>query len=402
MKPLKISILRRRNWKRMPDPFPHNESVLQLLWQKLLFSTQSLRTTDGKQVQIIHPGTLNTTDGPDFKHASIVIDGIKWHGSVELHLRSSGWKEHRHHLDNNYDKVILHVVAEDNPRPVYTKSGISIPTLNLLLYLTQETNIFLESLNSSVQIPCGNNLSYITEDALERQMQKAHQEYFEKKVEDLISFYDPALSLERAWKSAFILAVFDGFGIPHNRSAMVAVGQKMIEMKAKYESYDHEKLKVYAFSEPELSSAWNYRSVHPVSHPSRIIGYAWSISEQIMKVSLKDLLTNSDHDFWSDWTREAGIVNHYKSRILKATVYLPALYFLGSLFHSRKLMGMTESVWSEYRVPIPKSVQNKLRAFGEKQAKKYKNQLGSVYQLRSYCKQRKCHECEVLKKVISS
>ena len=91
--------------------FRHSEAFLQWIWQNVLFDINSLRTTDGKKLRVIDPGTQNATDGPDFNHAAIEIEGITWHGDVELHIENSGWKSHRHHLDANYNTVVLHVVT---------------------------------------------------------------------------------------------------------------------------------------------------------------------------------------------------------------------------------------------------------------------------------------------------
>lgn len=387
----------------MPDPFPYSESVLQLIWHKSLFSTHRLQTTDGQRVGILNPGILNSTDGPDFSQASVIIDDIEWHGSVELHLRSSGWIQHRHHLDENYNNVILHVVAEDAPKPVYTASGNSIPTLNLLPYLTDETRGFLLNMSDTATLPCIKNLSFISPDALEAQMYKAHQQYFEKKLEDILSFYDPAEPPMLAWKKALTLSVFDGFGIPHNRVAMTEAGRFMTSRYISGSKVSLKVLKDHSFRDPDVSARWNYRGVHPVSHPANSLKYAWKIAEQVLSVNEKAVLTASDPlQLWALWAEKAGISHHYKSRILQATVFLPSLYLLGSLFHSDELMKKADTAWAEYRISIPKSIQYELRAFGENNTKKYKKLLGSVHQLRSYCKPRKCHECEVLKKVISS
>ena len=59
-----------------------------------------LVTTDGRSVDVIHLGTWTHGFGPDFRNAVISIDnGPAEHGSVELHLRTRGWMDHRHHLE---------------------------------------------------------------------------------------------------------------------------------------------------------------------------------------------------------------------------------------------------------------------------------------------------------------
>ena len=45
-----------------------------------------------------------------------------WFGDVEIHLKSSEWYAHRHHEDEYYDAVILHVVYEEDVE-VKSRSG---------------------------------------------------------------------------------------------------------------------------------------------------------------------------------------------------------------------------------------------------------------------------------------
>ena len=86
------------------------ERLLQYIWQFQYFNTIELLTIEEEPVQVIHPGTYNTNQGPDFIDAKIKIGNTIWAGSVELHIHSSDWKNHKHSGDSNYKNVILHVV----------------------------------------------------------------------------------------------------------------------------------------------------------------------------------------------------------------------------------------------------------------------------------------------------
>ena len=86
------------------------EDLLQFIWKFQYFNRNELRCTDGDEVQIIHPGTYNSNQGPDFKEAKIKINNILWSGNVELHINSSHWHTHHHSEDTNFNNVILHVV----------------------------------------------------------------------------------------------------------------------------------------------------------------------------------------------------------------------------------------------------------------------------------------------------
>lgn len=86
------------------------ERLLQYIWQFQYFNQNDLLTIEEEQVQIIHPGVYNTNQGPDFIDAKIKIGTTIWAGSIELHIHSSDWNNHKHSGDANYKNVILHVV----------------------------------------------------------------------------------------------------------------------------------------------------------------------------------------------------------------------------------------------------------------------------------------------------
>ncbi|WP_276481293.1 DUF2851 family protein [Paraflavitalea pollutisoli] len=90
------------------------ERLLQFIWQFQYFNKSQLLLSSGESFQILHPGTLNTNQGPDFLAARIRIGDTTIVGPVELHIKTSHWYRHEHQYDPNYDKVILHVVWEED------------------------------------------------------------------------------------------------------------------------------------------------------------------------------------------------------------------------------------------------------------------------------------------------
>ena len=124
------------------------EKVLQWAWQKGLIQGKA---SGVKHLAIHSLGTWNLHHpGPDFLNASIEMDGILWHGSVEIHGNSSDWYKHKHHLDAKYSNVILHVVVT-NDRPVI-HHGKEIPTLIVDATVVQWLTI-LKDPTASV-LPC--------------------------------------------------------------------------------------------------------------------------------------------------------------------------------------------------------------------------------------------------------
>ncbi len=83
------------------------EIALSAAWQEQRF-TGALRTVDGREIQVIHRGTWTHGFGPDFQDALLLFEGRELRsGSVEVHLRTRGWMEHRHAQDPRYDDVIV-------------------------------------------------------------------------------------------------------------------------------------------------------------------------------------------------------------------------------------------------------------------------------------------------------
>lgn len=102
------------------------EILLHYIWEHCLWAGYPQQTTDGRTVEILSVGEHNRDAGPDYSHARVRIDGREWVGNIEIHVSSSDWARHRHHLDPAYDTVILHVVRTAD-KPVFNSRGEAIP-----------------------------------------------------------------------------------------------------------------------------------------------------------------------------------------------------------------------------------------------------------------------------------
>lgn len=109
------------------------EDQLSLLWYSDVCVSAQLRTRGGRRVRVLYRGLPNGDRGPDYLGAVVSLGrGRPRSGDIELHLRSSQWRAHGHHLDARYNGVVLHVVWEDdNPGPTVLSSGRQVPVLAL-------------------------------------------------------------------------------------------------------------------------------------------------------------------------------------------------------------------------------------------------------------------------------
>lgn len=187
------------------------ERLMQFIWQHRLWDDGNLTTTDGSRVRIIHPGLLNTDSGPDFFNASIEIDGQRWVGNVEIHIKASDWFRHGHDRDRAYDSVILHVVMEDDAR-VSRPDGHVIPQIKVRCTPEAAARCNALMMASHASLPCAGTIralpkifhtEWLTALAMERLYRKSDR------ILDLVSL------MEGDWEAAayVTLARALGFGL---------------------------------------------------------------------------------------------------------------------------------------------------------------------------------------------
>lgn len=114
----------------MNTAIPFSENFLHYIWEYLAFNLKDLKTTQNQKLLIVHPGKHNMHAGADFSAAKIYLDDILWVGDIEIHINANEWLQHHHQEDNAYERVILHVVFNDNASIKY-KNGKAIPMLCL-------------------------------------------------------------------------------------------------------------------------------------------------------------------------------------------------------------------------------------------------------------------------------
>lgn len=312
------------------------EEFLHFVWLHQYFNPKQLITTDGKSVEVLKPGYHNHLAGPDFKEASIKLEGILWAGSVEIHVKSSDWSAHKHDGDSNYYNVVLHVVFTHD-REILNADGQPIPTLELKgLVKPGLLSRYKTIVESQTDIPCGNSFHKVKAVTKLSMLEFTLVRRLERKG-DL--FKEILESNNQDWEQSTYQWLASGFGFKTNSENMLqlanAVPLKVLQKHADLkqweallfgasgllnasdnDAYANELRREYAFLERkyEVKSSlsynqWHFSGVRPSNFPTlRIAQFAalvhshpnlFSLFTHFTDlVSLQNLLQVSQSEYW--------------------------------------------------------------------------------------------------------
>lgn len=160
------------------------EDFLHFIWKYRLYS-KDLETISGEPLVVISPGQHNSDSGPDFTNAQVRIGATLWAGNVEVHLKSSDWFVHRHHTDEAYSNVILHVVYE-NDREIFDRNGRQVATLEMKEKFNGKLyQKYYYYLNNKNWVPCEKDIHYLNIEKTKIWMERLLVERMERKAKDL-------------------------------------------------------------------------------------------------------------------------------------------------------------------------------------------------------------------------
>jgi hypothetical protein len=211
-----------------------NEKLFQYIWQFRHFNFTQLATIENEPIQVIHPGTLNTNQGPDFLDAKIKIGDTLWAGNVELHLFSSDWETHKHSSDKNYKNVILHVVFQHD-----IDLQLPFPTLELQ---NNVSNILLtkydDLMKTDTFIACQNSIQKIEPFIWNSWKERLLAERLEDKSKRI---FEHIKINNNHWEETFWWLLSRNFGIKVNSDAFEKIAQSIsINILAKHKNQIHQ------------------------------------------------------------------------------------------------------------------------------------------------------------------
>jgi len=190
------------------------EELLHYTWKHRMMPLGELKTTDGRQVEIIDPGLHNRNAGPDFFNAKVSIDGTLWVGNVELHQKSSDWYLHNHHQDARYDNVVLHVVGLCDSE-VKDSQGRILPQMELQVPPLVQQH-YDELLKTDKYPPCYRIIPDLPKLMVHAWMAALQTERLERKTEDIRR---RAEKKEGSWEDAYFVTLARNYGFGINGEA---------------------------------------------------------------------------------------------------------------------------------------------------------------------------------------
>ncbi|MFA4869735.1 MAG: DUF2851 family protein [Pedobacter sp.] len=318
-----------------------NEDFLHFIWKYRLFNSKKLVCSDGEELQVLHPGFLNTHAGPDFSDAKLIIDQTVWVGHVEIHLKSSDWLLHGHQNDAFYDAVILHVVYEHDS-PIYRTDGSLVPVLVLEgLFLNRILDNYKALIANANYFPCERHIGSLDQIHIYSFLSRIVVERFEQKAEEV---FEKLNSNRGDWEQVFYCFLARNFGfkvnaVPfellaivmplhilskHKNNALqieaLLFGQAGFLEQEFFESYPLQLQREYLFLKkkyrlvPMNAAVWKFLRMRPQNFPTvRIAQFAALIvkSSQLFSKMLRMERLSDLHAIFNDLPVNDYWLTHY-------------------------------------------------------------------------------------------
>ncbi|NND89187.1 MAG: DUF2851 family protein [Flavobacteriaceae bacterium] len=201
------------------------EDFLHYIWKFQKLRQATCQTAQGESLYVIDPGVHNHLEGPDFLNAKIRIGEQLWAGNVELHLQASDWYAHGHHLDANYESVILHVVWRYD-LDIFSQNNKVIPAFSLQKYIAPQALKSYEQFHSSLYrwIPCEKFFPKVDPFIYQHWLERLYIERLEKRSKQVMSTLG---QYQNNWDALLFVMLCRSFGLRHNTESFYSVARAL-------------------------------------------------------------------------------------------------------------------------------------------------------------------------------
>jgi hypothetical protein len=199
-----------------------------------LLQPDQLQTSSGEKIQILKAGEHNHDAGPDFLNARIRLGKTEWAGTVEIHVKSSEWNQHRHDQDSAYNNVILHVVYE-NDEEVFHDDGRPVMSLEVKdRFDSKFFDLYQSLMNSASWIPCEKNLPGVNAITIHQWLHRLMIERLEEKTQPII---ESLAENQNNWEETFYQFISAAFGARVNAEPFQMLARSLpVKVLAKHKS----------------------------------------------------------------------------------------------------------------------------------------------------------------------
>src|SRR5690554_2023241 len=193
-----------------------SESVFQFIWNFRLFRQHDLYTVSKRPMRIERVGSQNYNEGPDFLNSIVAIDDLRLVGHIEVDRFSSDWNKHRHHLNEKYNSVILHVVYEYDV-PISRQDGSKPETLVLKPLIDQRAiDLYRSIAQSKSWIPCQSLIASVDSFYVAHWLNRLLFERMSHKTKSILRLLD---EFNEDWEQVSYLLFARSFGFSVNDQA---------------------------------------------------------------------------------------------------------------------------------------------------------------------------------------
>ncbi len=423
------------------------EKQAALIWSQLV--GRELVASEGKRLTLIYPGRTNGDSGPDFRDAVIQTEGRLLQGDVEAHARSNEWYAHRHHLDAEYNNVIVHVVLwHDSDLATVLQSGKAVPVVCLAHALRHQPYLL------PYRLPCASTLERMDQRVLAKLLTVAGNQRFRQKA----AYFRAELKKQEPGQALF-RGIMRAMGYARNtkpfeelanrvhldyleaqdslarRQALLLGAAGLLPSQRKNKEFaaarggwhlDEIWHSVGNKAEPMTERDWNLSGTYPNNSPvRRIVAVTYlleryrerkllaGILELVSEAPLADGhrvleagLTISGDSYWQEHcdfadrsrTRRALLLGRSKASEIAVNVVLPFVFAWGKATAKPELMTKTRELYDAY----PKLAENEITwhmkrqlCFTEPTGFRAPHQQGLSHIFRNYCRQGRCSRCPV-------
>ncbi len=241
------------------------EDFLHYVWSHKRFDLLNLKTVCNKDISIIDTGSYTQNSGADFFNAQLILDNLRWAGNVEIHLKSSDWYVHNHHLDKNYDNVILHVVW-DYDVDVYRRDHSEIPVLQLRDYIDKDVNDMYMDLNKKKNwIYCENQLPSVDQEIINNWKNKLFEERLQQKFSVIKSLLTEN---QNDWEATLFCMLSKNFGLNSNGENFLQIARSLPYSILRKEAFELENVEALLFGRSGLLDA-DFQETYPLDLKKR-------------------------------------------------------------------------------------------------------------------------------------